>query len=134
MKPEHLDLIRQVYDAMNRRDVEALKRFGAANPGFSWSSSAEELDSIGHLDADEAFAYSLELFELFDRLETEIEEEIALDARHAVFLVRHRIRGAASGAEADRQEAHLWTVDDSRVVSLREYATLEEARKAAAAG
>jgi ketosteroid isomerase-like protein len=134
VKPEHLDLIRRLYDAMNRRDVEALKRFGAANPGFSWSSSSDELDSMGRLDADEAFAYSLELFEIFDRLETEIEEEITLDATHAVFLVRHRIRGAASGAEADRREVHLWTADDSRVLSLREYATLEEARLAAAAG
>jgi ketosteroid isomerase-like protein len=134
MKPEHLDRIRRVYGAMNRRDVDALQRFGAENPKFSWASSAEELDSIGRLDAKEAFAYSLELFDLFDRLETEIEAEIPLDESHAIFLVCHRIRGAASGAEADRREVHLWTADHERVVSLREYATLEEARVAAGSG
>jgi ketosteroid isomerase-like protein len=134
VKPKHLDLIRQVYDAMNRRDVAALKRFGAAHPDFEWTSSAEEPDGGSHMGPAEALAYSRDLFETFDRLETQVEQEIALDATHAVFLVRHRIRGAASGAEADRREVHLWTVDGERVTSLREFATLEEARVAAGAG
>jgi ketosteroid isomerase-like protein len=133
MKTEHLELIRRLYDAMNRRDADALRRFGAENPEFAWASSSDELDPGTRIDSKQALAYSRELFEVFDRLQTEVEEEIPLGPTHAVFLVRHRGRGAASGAEVDRREAHLWTASRDRILSLREYPTLEEARVVAAA-
>jgi hypothetical protein len=44
----------------------------------------------------------------------------------------HHARGAASGTETDRQEAHLWETEWDGVVSRREFATVEDAREAAA--
>jgi hypothetical protein len=41
VSPEDLDLIRSLYDAMNRRDLATLREFGNVNPGFEWQSSRE---------------------------------------------------------------------------------------------
>jgi ketosteroid isomerase-like protein len=131
VKAEHLATIHCLYDAMNRRDLDAMRGFGRAHPDFSWESAADELDAPGRLDLRASLSYSEELFELFDDLQTDILETIDLGPEQVIFVVRHRVRGAASGVEVDRQEAHLWTLRGDRVESLREFRTVEEAREAA---
>jgi ketosteroid isomerase-like protein len=133
VKRRLLEDIERLYDAMNRRDVAAMREVGRKHPDFSWESNQDELDSPGRLDAKEVFAYSQDLFEIFDELDTEIIETIDLGTDQIIFVVRHRVRGAASGASVERQEVHLWTARDDRIESLREYGTVEEARTAAAA-
>ena len=131
MKPEHLDAINRLYDAMNRRDMAALRELGKEHPNFSWESNADELDSPGRLEGDALAAYSSELFQIFDELETEIVEQIDCGPEHVIYEVRHQVRGAASGVRVDRSEVHLWTVRGDQVESLREYRTVEEALEAA---
>jgi ketosteroid isomerase-like protein len=131
VKPELLEAIERLYDAMNRRDVAAMREVGKDHPDFSWESNQDELDSPGRLDGREVLAYTRDLFEIFGELHTEILERIDLDPDHLIFVVRHRVRGAASGASVDRQEVHLWTSRDDRLESLREFATVEEARECA---
>ena len=133
MKPKHLDAIHRLYDAMNRRDQDALRALGREHPDFSWESNADELDSPGRLEGEELNTYSRELFQIFDELETEILERIDCGPDHVIFEVRHRVRGAASGIRVDRTEVHLWTVRDDRIESLREFRTVDEALEAAGA-
>jgi ketosteroid isomerase-like protein len=132
VKAEHLETIHNLYDAMNRRDLDALRALGREHPDFYWDSAADQFDYPGRLSAKALFSYTKELFEIFEDLHTEILEEIDLDSDHVVFVVRHRVRGAGSGAEAARSEVHLWTVRDGRLESLREFLTVDEAREAAA--
>jgi ketosteroid isomerase-like protein len=133
VKTEHLDVIHRLYDAMNRRDRAALRELRNEHPHFSWESNADELDSPGRLEGEELDAYSRELFQIFDELDTEILEQVDCGPDHVIFEVRHRVRGAASGISVDRSEVHLWTVRDDRIESLREYRTVEEALAAAKA-
>jgi ketosteroid isomerase-like protein len=133
VKPHLLQAIDRLYDAMNRRDADALRELRAEHPDFSWESNSDELDSPGRLDGQELAAYTRELFQIFDELQTEILERIDLGPDHLICLVRHRVRGAASGVSVDRQEVHLWTARGDRIESLREYRSVEEAREAAAA-
>ena len=133
MRPELLEDIERLYDAMNRRDLHALRDLRAEHPDFSWESNSDELDSPGRLDGEELAAYSRELFEIFDELDTEVLERIDLGPDQMVCVVRHRVRGASSGARVDRQEVHLWTARGDRIESLREFGSVEEAREAAAA-
>jgi ketosteroid isomerase-like protein len=133
VKPEGLDAIHRLYDAMNRRDMAELRALGREHPNFSWESNADELDSPGRLDNDEVHAYTRELFEIFDELETQILRQVEIGPEHVIFEVRHRVKGAASGVRVDRNEIHLWTVRDGQVESLREYRTLDEALEAARA-
>jgi ketosteroid isomerase-like protein len=133
VKPHLLEAIDRLYDAMNRRDAEALRELRAQHPDFSWESNSDELDSPGRLDGQELAAYTRELFQIFDELQTEILERIDLGPDQIICVVRHRVRGAASGVSVDRQEVHLWTTRGDRIESLREYRSVEEAREAAAA-
>jgi ketosteroid isomerase-like protein len=133
VKPHLLEDIERLYAAMNRRDTAALRELRAQHPDFAWESNSDELDSPGRLDGEELATYSRELFEIFDELHTEILERIDdLGPDHLIFVVRHRVRGAASGVSVDRQEVHLWTARGDRIESLREFASVEEARRAAA--
>jgi ketosteroid isomerase-like protein len=133
VKPEQLDAIHRLYDAMNRRDTGALRALGKEHPNFSWESNADELDSPGRLEGDALTAYSTELFQIFDELDTEIVEQIDCGPEHVIFEVRHRVRGAASGIRVDRSEVHLWTVRGEQIESLREYRSVAEALEAAKA-
>jgi ketosteroid isomerase-like protein len=131
VKPHLLEAIDGLYDAMNRRDMAALVQLGKEHPDFSWEANADELDNPGRLDGREVLAYSRELFEIFDEVQTEVLERIDLGPDQMICVVRHRVRGAASGVRVDREEVHLWTVRDDRVESLREYRSVEEALEAA---
>jgi ketosteroid isomerase-like protein len=131
VSPEDLELIRGLYDAMNRRDLDALRAYADENPHFEWQSAADEPDGDLRRGSKRTLAYSRDLFETFDSLHTEIREVIDLGAEAAILVVHHRVRGAASGVEVERGEAHLWTKSDGRIASLREFATVEEARECA---
>jgi ketosteroid isomerase-like protein len=132
VKAEHLATIHRLYDAMNRRDLDALRALGEEHPHFSWEAANDELDSHGPLGPKASLAYSRELFEIFDEVQTEVIETLDLGPDQVVMVVCHHVRGAASGARVDRREVHLWTVRNGRVESLREFRTVEEAREAAA--
>jgi ketosteroid isomerase-like protein len=132
VKPHLLEAIDRLYDAMNRRDFAAMQEVGGEHPGFSWQSRPDELDAPGRLEGGDVLAYSRELFEIFEEVQTEVLERIDLEPEHLICVVRHRVRGAASGVSVDRQEVHLWTARDDQIASLREYDTVEQAREAAA--
>jgi ketosteroid isomerase-like protein len=131
VSPEDLRQIRGLYDAMNRRDLDRLRAYGEENPDFSWQSAPDEPDPGVRHGSRRAFAYSQELFETFEHLETEIKEVIDLGPEAAIFVVNNRVRGAASGADVERTEVHLWRLKDGRVASLREFTSEQEAREAA---
>jgi ketosteroid isomerase-like protein len=126
---ERRTLIRGPYDAMNRRDIEELERLGRRFVEFEWRSAPGEIDSVP--GAASARAYSRSIFELFAEMQTTLEEEIELRPDQLILVVSHDGRGAASGVQTGRREAHLWTFRQGGAVSLREYPTVEEAREAA---
>jgi ketosteroid isomerase-like protein len=127
---ERRALIRRLYDAMNRRDIGELQQFGRRFPDFEWRSAPDEIDSDTRHGAASALAYSRNIFELFAEMQTTIEEEIELGPDQLILVVFHDVRGAASGVEAGRREAHLWTFRQGGAVSLHEYSTVEEALEA----
>ena len=131
MNEERRTLIRRIYDAMNRRDIEELQRIGRRFSDFEWRSAPDEIDADTHRGAASALAYARGVFELFAEVQTTIEEEIALGPDQLILVVSHDALGATSGAQTERREAHLWTFREGGAVSLREYLTVEEAREAA---
>jgi ketosteroid isomerase-like protein len=133
VKPELLAAVDRLYDAMNRRDMAALRDSEGVHPDFAWESNQDELDAPGRLEGGEVLAYQKELFEIFDELETEVLERIDVGPDRLICVVRHRVRGAASGVKVDREEVHLWTARGDRIESLREFRSVEEAREAAEA-
>ena len=131
MIAERFELVLQVYDAMNRRDVEALRALGERYPNYHWRN-APDMPATDLRDSAAGLAYvQEEVFATFDQNHTEIERTVHIDPETVALAVRHTVRGAASGAEVQRREVHLWRVDADWSISLREFLTLDEARAAA---
>jgi len=132
MSPENLAVINEVYEAMNRRDVAALTELAELYPDLRWHNGAEMPESQLRVGPDSALGYVRDLFRTFDQTHTTIREVIDVGDAGAIFLVRHRVRGAVSGAEVERDEVHFWREEDGRIAGLDEFMTLDEAHAAAA--
>jgi ketosteroid isomerase-like protein len=126
VSPENLAVIRKVYDAMNRRDLAAIKELGEQYPDYQWRNGPD-MPEPGLRDRREGQAYVAEMFATFDQINTTIEEVIDLGDDGAIFVVHHRVRGAVSGAEVERDEVHLWRTEDGRITGLDEFLTVNEA-------
>ncbi len=130
MSPENLATIRSVYDAMNNRDMPALERLADEHPEYRWRNSSDMVEPDVREGPQSVLSYVAGLFETFGEMHTVIAEVQDLGPDAAAFVVRHWVRGAASGAEGERSEVHLWRARDGKVVGLEEFLTLEEARAA----
>ena len=131
MSPETIALIHSVYDAMNRRDLETLRRLARENPDYVWSNGVD-MPEPGIRDGVEGTAYVEEFFRAFDRNHTTVREVIDIGDDRVVFMVHHSVRGAVSGAVVERDEVHLWRTEGGRLAGLDEFLTLDEALAAAA--
>jgi ketosteroid isomerase-like protein len=131
MSPENLAVIHRVYEAMNRQDVAALEELAELYPEYEWHNGADMPESQLRVGRESTIGYVRELFSTFDQTHTTIREVIDCGEAGAIFLVRHRVRGAVSGAEVERDEVHFWRTVDGRIAGLDEFVTLEEAREAA---
>jgi ketosteroid isomerase-like protein len=131
VNPETIALIHSVYDAMNRRDIETLRRLAHENPDYVWSNGVD-MPEPGLRDGIEGTAYVEEFFRAFDRNHTTVREVIDIGDDRVIFMVHHSVRGAVSGAVVERDEVHLWRTVDGRLAGLDEFLTLDEARAAAA--
>jgi ketosteroid isomerase-like protein len=131
VNPETIALIHSVYDAMNRRDIEMLRRLAHENPDYVWSNGVD-MPEPGIRDGIEGTAYVEEFFRAFDRNHTTVREVIDIGDDRVIFMVHHSVRGAVSGAVVERDEVHLWRTVDGRLAGLDEFLTLDEARAAAA--
>ena len=132
MSPENVRLIHSVYAAINRRDMAALQEMLEASPDYEWETGPDMPDPGRRIGPDSTLRHLEETFAAFDRINTVVREVIDLGPAGAIFLVRHHARGAASGAEVQRDEVHFWRTEDDRVVGLEEFLTVEDARAAAA--
>jgi ketosteroid isomerase-like protein len=130
VNPETIALIHSVYDAMNRRDIETLRRLAHENPDYVWSNGVD-MPEPGIRDGIEGTVYVQEFFRAFDRNHTTVREVIDIGDDRVIFMVHHSVRGAVSGAVVERDEVHLWRTVDGRLAGLDEFLTLDEARAAA---
>jgi ketosteroid isomerase-like protein len=130
VSPENLALVHKLYDAMNRRDLDAIRALAEDYPDWEWRN-APDMPETGLRGREGGLTYVEELFQAFDQTHTQVEEVIDLGPDCAIFLVRHRVRGATSGAEAERREVHLWRAREGRLTGLQEFTDVAEARAAA---
>jgi ketosteroid isomerase-like protein len=127
MSEENIEIVRQLYRAMDARDRAAFAEL--ADPDAEWvpdrrvgEGPVRGRDSIIQFFTDRAAA--------FDEISTDVEQLWESGDRVLVF-VRVRGLGEASGAAFDIRIAHLWTVRDGVVVRGEGYGDREEALEAA---
>ena len=127
MSQENVEIVRQLYSAMNARDVEASAEL--AHPDVEWIPDSR----VGQgpiRGRDNVARFFMEQAEMFEEFRLEPERFRVTDDKVLVF-VRTTGRGAASGAGFDIRIGHLWTLRDGLIVRGEGHANREEALEAA---
>lgn len=131
MSAENVETIRRLYDAIERRDADAV--LALYDPDVEWDMSGYpygdmlERRSRGH---SALRAFWRELYEAWESYEHECHE--LLDAGdHVVSIVTDRGRGRVSGADVEISAYGVWTVRGGKIVRAVRFSTRADALAAA---
>jgi ketosteroid isomerase-like protein len=123
MQPGSLKLVREIIDALNRGDVEAM--LAHMDPDFEWRPLEDSPASRSYRGYKDVRRYLEDWLTTFDDLRLELAEPKVV-GDHVVVVVRGYGRGRASGVELSNRFCQVWTLRRGRAVRMEEYATLEQ--------
>jgi len=127
MSEENVELIRSVYEPLNRGDWDAV--FRHAHPEFEITTQRDP--AAGTYRGHEAVLKQVQdLLSPFESWSAEPEEYLEAGDR-VVVLVKGRARPKSSSVDVEIRIAHLWTVEGGTILSLEIFAVREEALEAA---
>ena len=128
MSRENVEVVRRLFEAQERHDVDAIREL--YDPGIEW----EDVSGLwgdwgtrhGRDGVREGFASWFKAFE-----DVTFTAEDYLDAgEHVVVATRIRGRGRGSGLEVDQPITLLWAVNGGRVTHVRGYRDRSDALEA----
>ena len=128
MSQENVGIVRQVYEAFNRGDWDAVYRDFAGDAEMTTPSRG--LDAGMFRGREEGQAYWEDFLGPYEAVTTEPVEFFESGDQLLVFI-RTRARPKGSSAEVEFGTGHLWTIRDRTVVSLRIFPEREKAFEAA---
>jgi ketosteroid isomerase-like protein len=131
MSASNVEVIRRMFDAFNRNEVEP--QIEPMSDDYEWRPAF----TGGGLVEGNVFRgiegyrrYLRELEETWSSIELEIDE--VRDLGDSVLVLAHiRAIGRASGAEVDQPFGGIWTFADDKLVRGHAYRTRDEALRAA---
>ena len=129
MSRANVELTRDLVEAFNRRDLEAMtERF---DPEIEWTpggpAAVERTVYRGRDEVSEGFAATWESWDVF-----RLEEHEVRDLGHStLWLGRTKLRGATSHVEIDQEFAVHLQIDDGKFVRIRGFLAWQEALEAA---
>ena len=128
MSDRELELIRDAYEAGNRRDWDAM--FANFHPDAEWESDPRVPNAGIFRGRDEVRRFIEDQDAPFESTVAEIERLIPSgDQVVALVKVKRRMRG--STAEMEIRIAHLWTLRDGKFARVQSFAERERALEAA---
>jgi ketosteroid isomerase-like protein len=126
---ENVEIIRRSWEAWMDRDMD--RAAADWHPDIVWDITRHEdaPDTVHHGIAEvmEMIANWMASFRAYEL----IIERFEPAGDDVLLLLRRRARDRTSGESADRFAAHVWTVRDGKVVLIRSYSDIEEARREA---
>lgn len=130
MSRENVEIVRQVYDAVARRDTAAV--LALYDPQVEWDYSRGGVEAMlgGRYQGHEGLRrWFRDWYEVFENVEHDFEELI--DAgEHVIAIASTRGRGRASGAEVEMHHIGVWTIREGRITRVAWFPTREEAFEA----
>ena len=128
MSQENVEIIRRVYDALNRNDWDAA--FRHAHPDFEATFEAGPRAGT-HRGREEILAVVSDVTAGFDGWIGE-PLEFFESQDQVVVVVRNRLRPkGGTGGEFEFRNGHIWTIRDGTILSLVGYPNPEKALEAA---
>jgi ketosteroid isomerase-like protein len=132
MAREDVEIVSRLFDAVGRRDTEAV--LALYDPEVVWDTSRSPFGDLmggrvyyGH---EGIRSWSRQWYEAWEDVEHQCDELIEA-GDHVVSTVTNRGRGRASGVEVETHQAAVWTIRDGRIVRAVWFPTREEALDAA---
>ena len=109
------DLVRRAYDALNRRDFEALA--AVADPDFEMDMTERVLNPATYRGAEGMLRFLGEIDELWTSMRISVEQLLERDDEAlAVLLVT--VEGRGSGVELESRIAQWWTLRDGKLLRM----------------
>jgi ketosteroid isomerase-like protein len=135
MAQENVEIVRRIYEAVERRDPGVLELY---DPGLEFDFSRSPFGSValgrtvyrGHAGLR---AFFRERYEAWDEPRDDCEELIEVGDR-VVSVVTSRGRGRESGVAAAQTHFAVWSLREGKVTSVRWFGTRDEALDAAGSG
>lgn len=118
-----VQLVREIVEALNRGDLEAM--LARMHPDFEWRPL--ESSPVGggvYRGHEQVRRYVEDWLGTFDNLRLELEEPSEV-ADRVIALVHGHARGRASGLQLDTRFCQVWTVRGGKAGGMQEYATRE---------
>ena len=122
--PTAADLLRDAYDALGRRDFEALS--GLADPGFEMDLTDRVLNPATYRGAEGLARFVQEVDELWASMDLTVEQVLERDDE-ALAILRVKLQGRVSGVQLDDRIAQWWTLRDGKLVGMRLYQDVDAA-------
>jgi uncharacterized protein len=127
MSEQNLELVWQVYEAMNDNDPARFDEL--ADPDAEWISDPR-LGMKPHRGRDEVVRFFTDQAEMFNEMRIEVER-LTDSGDKVLAFIRVNGRGGASGAEVEISIGHVWTIRDGRVARGEGFGDRDEAVRAA---
>jgi ketosteroid isomerase-like protein len=128
MSQENVEVVRRLYGALSRQDIEAALDECHDDMEHDWSRSVGPWKGI-YRGRDEIRAMWISFREAVEEAAFELQEVIDVEPQ-VIAMVAVRIRGRGSGVEAVGRGAHVWTVDDGKASGFRLFQDKDEALEA----
>jgi ketosteroid isomerase-like protein len=133
MSQENVEIVRQVFDAVARRDAKGVLALYDPNVELDQSHTefAELVGDAIYRGHDGLRSFDREWREAFEDIETRCEELIDV-GEQVVSVARYYVRGRTSGIEVPgHPHAGVWTIRNGKVVRVVWFNTRGEALEAA---
>jgi ketosteroid isomerase-like protein len=129
MSQENVEIVRRIWEADRRRDVEAVH--GAYAPDVVWEDNTGLWGDWGRARGPAGIRTAWgRWYEAFADVRFEWDE-VADTGDHVVVTYRTYARGRGSGVVVDQAITLLWTVQAGKVVHIRAYPDRADALEAA---
>jgi ketosteroid isomerase-like protein len=129
MSEENVELVRRVFDSINRGDVDAALEAAADDIQADWSNAVGPLKGV-YRGKQQVRKLWTSFVEAFDELRWDPEEIIEVDDSRVIAVNHVRMRGRESGVEVDAVGAQLWTISEGKGRSLKLYQSKADALEA----
>jgi ketosteroid isomerase-like protein len=133
MSGENIELVRHVFDAVNRGDIAAAQEVGADDAVWDWSNSIGPAKGV-YRGREQQREFWTSFVEAFDEVRWDPEEIVEVDDSRVIVVNHVRMRGRGSGVEVDAVGAQLWTITEGWVRSVKLYQSKAEALEAVRCG
>ena len=131
MSEENVEIVRRVLDGFSRLDTASVEPL--LHPDVEWRTVLGPLlgvASVSGRDAMLRFAFE-EIPDVPENPRVEVEELRDLGDGRVLVIARYLGRGKRSGIELDQRISSVHRLRDGMIVSVRDYASREEALDAA---